>query len=241
MIARFRITGAIVLALLLCAPAWAGQLVVIASTHADLEPGSVVPAGQTLRLESGQSITLVSNDGRVYRLTGPYRGPAVADAPAGASGNALVETLSNLVKDATSGVRTLAVFRGAGARDAVWLIRMHSPGTHCTTPEADPRFFRSRSSGDGRLTVSRRHPPEEVTSTWPAGQSRLAWPSAMAVTYAAAYTAELRDARGTAVVNIHALPQGLPSEIHRVAWMAQRGCARQARLLLEIIAREASG
>ena len=53
----------------------------------------------------------------------------------------------------------------------------------------------------------------------------------MPLTDGGRYLAKLSDRSTVSKLMIHLVP-GLPSDAHRVVWMAERGCSRQARALL---------
>ena len=59
----------------------------------------------------------------------------------------------------------------------------------------------------------------------------MVWPNKVPLTDGGRYLAKLSDRTRTNELMIH-LVHILPSDAHRVVWMAERGCIRQAGALL---------
>ena len=59
----------------------------------------------------------------------------------------------------------------------------------------------------------------------------MVWPSKVPLTDGGHYLAKLSNRTRTSKLMIHLIPV-LPSDAHRVVWMAERGCIRQAGALL---------
>ncbi len=57
---------------------WASQLVVIESKSPTYNTGDFVEITSMIQLAEGEALELLVEDGRIYRLRGPYEGLAVA-------------------------------------------------------------------------------------------------------------------------------------------------------------------
>ena len=67
---------------------------------------------------------------------------------------------------------------------------------------------------------------------WPTGVSTLIWPSKVTLSDGVQYLARLKNSRTARRLIVHLVPGDLPSDAHRVAWMADKGCQKQAKRLL---------
>ena len=70
------------------------------------------------------------------------------------------------------------------------------------------------------------------TVPWPAGKKSIDWPSGMALSDGGTYLIRMKGSMKARRIEIYLVPAGLPSAAHRAAWMAERGCATQARAVL---------
>lgn len=66
----------------------------------------------------------------------------------------------------------------------------------------------------------------------PAGAQTLPWPSKTTLGEGDKYLARMKGRRVSSKLVLHLVPEGLPTDAHRAAWMADKGCLRQARRLL---------
>lgn len=217
------------------AAAWsvlAGELVVIESTAPALKPGQIVDSSAVLSLPSGAHLTLVAEDGTVTNLKGPFSGPPPVAGTPGDGG--LVSALSRLIGGDAAGTSVLGVMRSAPTTAAAdpWAVDVLRSGNHCVPADAAPNLSRSKRHKFVTLTLKTLPDGAKVSVRWPAGSNRMAWPGGVPLTDGGRYLAKLSDRPTASKLMIHLVPGGLPSDAHRVAWMAERGCSRQAKALL---------
>ena len=99
----------------------AADLVVISSSASSLKAGSMLDGSKELTLAEGESLTLVTQQGKTLKLQGPYQGKP--DAGTENSQDSLLDSLSRIVTDSEQAA-ALAVFRSAkkGSAMSLWCI-----------------------------------------------------------------------------------------------------------------------
>jgi hypothetical protein len=219
----------------LCAAgeAAAGQLVVVESTVAGIASGQILDGAKPLDIAAGKSLTVITESGQVKTLTGPFSGlPEGTSAAAG--GPDIVASLSRLIEGKSGGGATLGAMRGSKRSDppGVWDIDAFRSGTHCIVAGREARLWRAKSKKAMTLQIKTLPYGKKVAADWAAGTEVLAWPAAVDVKDGAEYL--MRRAKGMTAtrVTLRLVPEELPSDAHRVAWMADNGCVRQAKELL---------
>lgn len=229
------LSAALMIALPL-APVWAAELLVIGSENADIEEGAIVDAQATVRLAPGARLTLIAEDGTSITLEGPYEGPPLEGAARAPAGRTLLRALGALF--AAGGGRqgsTKGATRGgpAGGADlGAWLIDTGSQGDACTPNGAPVRLWRAKSERASVLKLTHKGARASADVDWPAGAATLAWPGEVPIEDGADYLVRLKGVLVARTLTLHVVPGNLPSEAHRAAWMAERGCLSQARALL---------
>lgn len=226
------------------AAAIAENLVVIAATGVDdtLQPGVIVKSSTRLDLSSGVSLTLLSQNGSVLKLDGPFAGSAtVAGAKVETDKvNAWATTLSKIslvVSKRVARSNVVGSSRGAvapdgDAHDNIWLLTVDSSGHRCL-PKGGTDLWRKDANKKVELDL-RSQSAQEKGMTWRAGQNLLRLPQKF-----------VED--GTLVVmkidtqprrfTIHVLPNEIGADrwgavLH---WMIANQCTRQAGLLIDLL------
>lgn len=232
---RVWLSVALVIALPL-APAWAAELLVIGSENSDIGEGAIVESEATLRLAPGARLTLIAEDGTVVTLEGPYEGAPLESATDAPAERTLLRALGNLF--AGGGGRqstTKGATRGGpagGAGIGVWTIDTGSQGDACAPAGAPVTLWRAKSERASVLKLTHQNARASVDIDWPAGAATLAWPAELPIVDGADYLVRLTGVLVARKLTLHVVPGDLPSEAHRAAWMAERGCLSQARALL---------
>jgi hypothetical protein len=210
----------------------ASQLVVVESTVAGISSGQILDGAKPLDIAAGKSVTVITESGQVKKLAGPFSG-----APAGKAGGGgpdIVASLSRLIEGKSGGGATLGVMR-SGKRSpppGVWDIDAFRSGTHCIVAGSEARLWRAKAKKKAKLQIKTLPYGKKVASNWAAGADVLAWPAAVEIKDGAEYL--MRRAKGLTAsrVTLRLIPGDTPSDVHRVAWMADNGCVRQAKELL---------
>ncbi len=228
-IPSFAFAAALALLVAASSAARAGELVVIASTDAEIEIGSVLDGSRAIQLAEGNSVTLVSADGRTLRLQGPYLGRPDPVPATGESG--LLEALSDIVKPAQKDVSTAGIMRSSlYAPKQPWVIDSGQSGAHCVLPGRPVLLWRPIAIGAASVVL--KAPDGAATVTWQDGSYTAPWPAALALIDGATYQLESTFTGKSQRLSIHQVPGELDSDVSRAVWMHEQGCTAQARALL---------
>lgn len=216
------------------AAADAAELLILGSTESNLPEGGLIDSAATLSIAAGAKLTLVDESGRKITLKGPFTGvPAAAEPPAeDGFGSRMLMALSRLIVGPAPDPSQVGAIRGAGAASSeLWQINVSMTGDHCLRADMPPTLWRPRANDAATLSIKR---PGQgwVRTEWSAGQASLGWPGGVALVDDATYLVRLGSGIAVNRVVVHILPADLPTDFHRVAWMTEKGCLRQARSLL---------
>jgi hypothetical protein len=225
---------AILAVLLVASAAGAGELVVIDSTAPDLMRGQVLDGSEPLELGPGTAVTVVTGDGRVKTLEGPFSGVPFAGEESAPGGSVLVRTLSRLVSGKTPDTRELGMTRGESlvGRPDAWSIDIIRSGAHCVTDRTHAVLWRPSGATAETLTIRRQPWGEKVSIDWPAGTNSLIWPLALPLENGGLYLVRLSSRISGTKLVVYVVPENLPTDAHLAAWMADLGCNEQAMALV---------
>lgn len=218
----------------------ARQLVVIDSSSPQYKAGQVIEGSQRLQLSSGSRLTIVGDDGKVIKLEGPFTGVVGTGGDAGGTGGVVVvEAISKLFSGETPETGALGTFRGArGAGQAgtkapdVWAIDVSQSETQCVPGGMVPTLWRSQASRELTVAVEYLTSKTGALVQFPAGVDVVAWPAQVPLEDGGRYS--IRDSNDTwrSGLTLRVIPVEQTSTIGRAAWMAENGCAAQARTLM---------
>ncbi len=216
----------------------AAQLVVISSDSPALKTGAIVDGAASITLAPGATVTLISPEGKTIKLKGPYKGKP--EPSPSAKTNHLLNSLSRIVTGPPENDPSLAVFRAApgAARPDVWAINVGRSGVYCVRADRPATLWRAQAGKEIVLTVKQVGGRQrETRKEWPQGKRTMIWPAELPLADGATYLARPMGGYQWANLTILLVPTELPTQAHRAAWMAENGCARQARILVGAIAR----
>jgi len=216
------------------AVAGAGEMVVIDSNAPGLMPGKVLDGSKPLELAPGTAVTVVTGDGRVKSLEGPFSGVPFAGKESAPGGSALIRSLSALVGGKTPKTGELGMMRGerlVGQPDA-WSIDVIRSGAHCVTDRLHALLWRPIGVTSETLTIRRQPWGERVSVDWPAGTNSLIWPKALPLEHGGQYLVKLSSRISGTKLVVYVVPANLPTDAHLAAWMADLGCNEQAMALV---------
>ncbi len=221
--------GALVVALGLMSRAHAVDLVVIEARGVPFKNGETIDGSKPIKLEAGQKLSLIAQNGSTIRLRGPFDGPP---APEGAaeSGN-VVTALLNLGKQTEAVSGTLGVVR-AGTEERVApapaFMDITRAGHRCLVANTQPVLWWPDHGTDGaaKIDISPADRSWLARTDWPADSDRLALPANLPLRDGQTYMVEIGN--GASALTIHIVPATLPSEPVRAAWMLEKGCFGQA-------------
>jgi hypothetical protein len=216
------------------AVAGAGEVVVIESNAPGLSPGVVVDGSKPLELAPGTAVTLVTGDGRVKSIKGPFSGVPFAGEESAPGGSALIRSLSRLISGKSPKTGELGMMRGerlVGRPDA-WSIDIIRSGAHCVTDRLHALLWRPIGVKAETLTIRRQPWGERVSVDWPAGTNSLIWPKALPLEHGGQYLVKLSSRISGTKLVVYVVPANLPTDAHLAAWMADLGCKEQALALI---------
>ena len=218
----------------------ARQLVVIDSSSPQYKAGQVIEGSQRLQLSSGSRMTVVGDDGKVIKLEGPFSGVVgTASEPGNSGGVVVVEAISKLFSGETPETGALGTFRGSrGAGQTgtkapdVWAIDVSQSETQCVPGGMVPTLWRSQASRELTIAVEFLTSKTGTLVQFPAGVDVVAWPVQVPLEDGGRYS--IRDSNDTwrSGLTLRIIPVEQTSTVGRAAWMAENGCAAQARTLM---------
>jgi hypothetical protein len=210
----------------------AAELLVLSSTHSDLQVGEIVDGASKLTLPAGATVTLVAESGETVTLDGPFEGVPAAGSGGGDPG--LLKKLSMLVGGPSQDASAVGAVRAANTStpDDPWVINISRSGHHCVRGGTQPVLWRPSAKQASALSLKQMSPAKRAKATWARGEATLTWPAKMAFADGATYMVRLRGSSTAKRLVLHVVPADLPSDVHRAVWMSDAGCANQARRLL---------
>lgn len=224
----------------------ATELVVIESTSPDYEPGTTITDADTIVLAEGTSIVLISEDGIVIKLPGPFDGPLTPMNEEG--GYDALRALGVLVGQAEIDARSIGGVRFGGgeyddidpsrdaedSRENPWLVHTGIGGNQCLPQSrGQATYWREDATRAERLNVRNLASDESAAVAWGAGEHKLAWPGDIEMSLDEIYVLRKGDELRSVALVIRSVPDAVvDSEYATVAWLAARGCTSQARLAL---------
>jgi hypothetical protein len=212
--------------------ATAAELVVVeARGGVSLKQGDTVDDAKPIKLEDGQMVTLVAEDGSILTLRGPYDqtptgggsgGVDVANA-LGALAAGKAEDVAGVVRSANTEVHL----------PAPWLVDVSHPGVACLRPGEQPVLWRASDAGSGTLTMMPSDRSWRAQAPWPAGSPTLQAPGNFPIKDGRTY---LADFGGKPVaVTLTQIPPKVTNPKMQAAWMLEKGCVAQAEALLKTV------
>jgi hypothetical protein len=211
------------------ATALAQDLVVVQARGIALRPGQVLDSAMPIQLRAGQHVTVISGTGASYTIDGPYNGPAAADQNRGLD---LSQKISALVTQRKGRVEA-GTARGVIGPDLPepWLLDAANGGSVCLREGQMPMFWRGDAARSSTLVLMPADRSWRAQAPWPAGVDRLSISTVGAMKGGANYVVTL-DGNASAMT-VNTVPAILTNDLMRAAWMAEKGCERQAEALLK--------
>ncbi len=217
-------------------PAGAADFVVIASDVSTIQEGNIIDGEAPLVVPEGKSVTLVAEDGTAVTLKGPFNGVPAPEGGDTSGDRALLTALKGLFGlGSRESSTSIGGVRGAGparTQPDPWLIDISRSGHQCVLTGGLATLWRADTRETTNVTLRNNRTGAKASTDWPSGAATLDWPTGIALEDGASYMARVQEFLGARKLILHLVPGDLPTDAHRVAWMAERGCTEQARLLL---------
>ncbi len=208
-------------------------LVVMDGSNVAFHAGDQIPANQQLKLDSGQSLSLIAADGRVITLKGPYAGLPAPQAATQASN--IGQMLLPLVQQAGSETATPGVIRGgdaAGPNFDAWVIDTSKSGDVCVHLGTDYDLWRADSTNAAALTLQPINGGAPIQVNFDKNVSRVGVPESVTFQDGAQY--KIISPSGTTTITVHTVPEGIqPKSKVTAAWFLQKNCKVQGTALLK--------
>ncbi|MBN1239807.1 MAG: hypothetical protein JXB36_14990 [Gammaproteobacteria bacterium] len=226
--------------------AQAAEHIVVESSSAAYRIGQSLEGSNVITLRERESLVLVSEEGVTLRVTGPFTGPAAAAAErVGPRQSSLRRALAQLLGSEPGEPGGLAGVRGGlddtdieDTRPTPWLIHSAIAGEQCVLRGREVRLWRERSHEEARADIAETHGGRSAEVRWAGDQTRAVWPFDSPPIDGGIYLIRPADGVRSVAIRLHALAPALgDGGLASVAWLAARGCTRQARIVL----REAGG
>ncbi|MEJ0070129.1 MAG: hypothetical protein WDO24_17005 [Pseudomonadota bacterium] len=209
------------------APARADALVVAEARGAALQAGQTIDAGQAIKLLAGQRLTLIAANGAIIKLTGPFDG--VPD-PDGQRTGSVADALLKLTSQTTQSSSTLGAVRAPEtAPPEPWLVAIASSGHRCVEDGRPVVLWRPAAAAEQQLAISRSITPGKPARPGRPGADRLTLPPNFPAQDDQGYVMAIGSM--TSTVTLHLMPAAFDRDVMRVAWLMDKGCTAQARLL----------
>ncbi len=218
---------------------WASQLVVIESKSPTYNIGDFVETTCMIQLVEGETLEHLAEDGRIYRLRGPYEGLVVAGEKAQKQN--LLSALAALVSYPEQNLRSVGAMRGhtrprepesCDSQSPPWSHLTIDGGEQCVVQGMPVKFWRSDANTDIKLTVMHLTKGLTVELDWQAGERSLTWPEALPLEDDGFYKIGTSTSLNSRYLNIREIPPQAVEGPQGAAWLAANGCQRQAKALL---------
>ena len=204
------------------------DMVVMEARGVKLQPGQVVDGSVNLTLTDGQQVSLMTQDGKVVKLRGPYdKAPAPGEAA-----TANVQLALQLLVTQESARERAGVIRGGPGMVVPpdpWLVDVSSSGLRCLQADSTITLWRPDAAASQPIEVAPNDRSWKADVEWKSGSDRLPLPHNVPVRRRTPYVVKL----GGKEVNITlvSLPATLTNDAMRASYMMENGCDAQAKAL----------
>lgn len=217
----------------------ASGFVVIASIDSTIPRGAVLEPAQAINLDAGAALTVISANGRVIQLKGPYEGTIDSDTNSGSTD--ILQSISSLVKYSKDEDLSLAGFRNISLNTEsnlieIWGVDIENSGQYCLQADLPLNLLWPAAFKGAIISLSNDKTLEQAKFRWATKQPHIAWPTGFKIDEDTTYTIKNNVAKESTQFSLKTLPADIESDMSRIVWMFENACQRQAiRLLKEII------
>ncbi|MDS4042243.1 MAG: hypothetical protein RKP20_13805 [Candidatus Competibacter sp.] len=211
-------------------PVAAQQWVVVAAEGVSLQPGTLLDGKRPVKLAEGARLTLLAEDGKTLKLTGPYAGTPEKSGDATDVRGENLTVIAGLLQGQQQSTSMLGAMRGNAARLAPTadLIDMDNPGARCLY--GDPVvLWRGNPAASEQVTLADAQGARLASFTWPTGEARLAVPDRY---FENGKSYLLQRTSRPVTLEVRKSPSLPDNPAALVAWMASNGCKAQALSVL---------
>jgi len=214
----------------------AAELVIVSTTGNDFKAGQIINSTSDIKLAKGASLTLISENGKLVTLSGPYSGPAQVEFSSVNTGS-LIPILKKIIAGDKTEASSLGVMRSIGGPAAPpdpWAINAGKSGKYCISMAKPVVLWRAKFQNTSKLVLLNTENGTEVRTVWHAGQDTLFWPRLQPLIDGATYRIDLSGENRLPKVTLVMVPD-LPTQAHAAVWMADNGCSKQALKIIKYL------
>ncbi len=225
--------------------AQAAELVVFETHGTAFRSGQLIDGDSPIRLDDGQKVTLISMDGNVITLVGPFEGAPAPTLKRGEAG--VLDALQGLVRDREMNTSALGVARRPDFGNAAlrlapveplalpgpWAVDVTSPGDWCYRTADGIELWHPEDRSIDRIDITSLTQKWKAVSEWPSGARTIPLPADMSIADNAKFWFTVDDK--DALIVFRTVPDGLPTREAEAAWMVGKNCLHQARVLVGMI------
>ncbi len=221
----------------------AGEFVVVASNAEDtlLQPGSVLNSGQVINLPEGSKVTILSEDGAVVTLEGPYSGSLASqksesDRQKATKWSSAVSKIARLVTRDSEKSSVIGASRGFTAADRekldVWLMTVDSSGHRCVRP-ANVVMWRKEPRAAIKINL-RSKSAKRTGILWADGKDVMQLPPEFVED---GILIVMKIDKQPRRFNLHVLPGSIEEDQWGkvLLWMIDNNCSRQSYMLIDAL------
>jgi hypothetical protein len=205
------------------------DMVVMEARGIKLEAGQVIDGDAPLTLTDGQQVTLMTEDGTLVKLHGPFAKPP---APAQSAATANVKLALQLLVTQEAGRERAGVIRGGTAQlvpPDPSLVDVSVSGQRCLQADAPITLWRPNSATNQPLQMVPSDRSWRAQADWAAGLDRLSLPSNVPLRRRSNYVVKVGAKEVT--LTLIAIPASLTNDAMRARFMMEAGCDGQAKAL----------
>lgn len=210
----------------------AADFVVVEADGIRLPTGQSVNGAQPLKLEDGQAVTLLSQDGQTIHIDGPSS--AAPDSLAKGGSTDVPTAMKALITESHARTSEVGVVRGQGEvrLPDPWVVDITHPGTSCVRDGEAVVLWRGPPLTVATVAFAPKDRSWNVSGTWPANADRITLPANMPLKDDWDYVVEVGGR--AAPVTVRLLPKSVNNDAMRAGYMREVGCGNQLSALLAV-------
>jgi hypothetical protein len=204
------------------------DMVVMEARGVRLQQGQVIDGSTNLTLTEGQQVSLMTQDGKVIKLRGPFDKPP---APGDAATADVKTALLSLVAQESQRERAGVIRGGPGmvVPPEPWVVDVSGPGLRCLQADAIITLWRPDASATQSVEVAPNDRSWKADVDWQAGSDRLSLTHNVPLRRRTPYVVRVGGKEVT--ITLVSLPVALSNDAMRAAFMMENGCDAQAKAL----------
>ena len=212
------------------------EFIVFESQGIQFTPGAAIDAKETIKLEAGQTLTLISPNGHIIKLSGPY--DQLVNNSKSSAQKGISDTLKVLLNAEKTNTKDMGVTRNTsdiirssnkyGWVPEPWLVNIKRSGDYCVLQGKPVQLWRSDTQPE-KLKLSMNN--EYEAYKWiKKDEMLMSTPPGMPIVDGATY--QFIVDKKTIHTTWHVIPDSVTSVATTAAWMEASGCRAQAIAML---------